>query len=739
MPKFARVVFDLGIDRQFDYRIPPLMEAQVQPGVRVYVPFHSRRLSAYVVAVSEGEGHPGAKELLSVRDRLPVLSVPLLALAEWISSYYFCSLSAAVRAMVPTGVRKGHRAKMPLFVYLNRERVPDEKAIGGLSARAPKQALALKILLANDGPLPMAALLRRAKADQGSIRSLEKKELVRLLRQRVYRDPWEGEDIEFEEHLAPTPEQAKALAHLKAELEKRRFSVVLLHGITGSGKTEVYLQAIDEALRLGRGAIMLVPEISLTPQTVERFKARFTESVAVLHSHLSDGERLDEWEKLREGKARVVVGARSAIFAPVRNLGLIVADEEHERTYKQSEAPPRYHARDVAVMRGKIEDAIVILGSATPSVESYRNAMSGKYALFHLPRRIENRPLPSVTIVDMREEIRQTGRMTYFSRRLLKTMEERLEKREQVILFLNRRGFSPILICGKCGYVQKCPNCSLSLTVHGEGEKLLCHLCGFEETPATRCPRCRSQGIRFPGIGTQKLELMVKKLFPECRAGRMDSDSMTAKNAHAETLGAFARGEIQILIGTQMIAKGLHFPNVTLVGVICADTALHLPDFRAAENTFQLLTQVAGRAGRGEAHGEVIIQTYAPTHPAIIAAGTQDYETFYRQEIPFREELGYPPVKRFVMVTVRGRKEEMVKWVCRHFAGMLRESGGQAMEILGPTPSPIARAMGYYRWQIILKGESVPKMNAILREAMNKLKPGKEIQIVVDADPIAML
>jgi primosomal protein N' (replication factor Y) len=554
----------------------------------------------------------------------------------------------------------------------------------------------------------------------------------------VYRDPWEGESILPTEHLPPTPEQRRAIEHATRALGQRRFSVILLHGVTGSGKTEVYLQAIDEALKSGRGAIILVPEISLTPQTVEGFKARFAQNVAVLHSRLSLGERLDEWEKLREGRARVVVGARSAIFAPVHNLGLIVVDEEHERTYKQEEAP-RYHARDVAVMRGKIENAIVILGSATPSVESYRNALIGKYRLFRLPRRIEDRPLPTVTIVDMKEEIRRVGRMTFFSRLLLRAMEDRLEKREQVMLFLNRRGFSPVMICKRCGFVHKCPNCSVALTTHDEGERLLCHLCGFMAEPAVQCPRCHTRGFRFPGLGTQKLELTVSKLFPGCRVARMDSDSMTTKGAHAETLKAFRDGEIQILIGTQMIAKGLHFPNVTLVGVICADTALSFPDFRAAEYTFQLLTQVAGRAGRGEVHGEVIVQTYAPKHPAIMAARSQDYEAFYRQEIPFRKELGYPPFTRFIVVTVRGRSEGAVKWISGYCARTVRELHPPGMEVLGPAPSPIVRTKGYYRWQIIFKGESVIRMNAVLREALGKVKPGKGIQIVVDADPISML
>ena len=738
MPKFATVVLEIPVDRQFDYLVPPELEGTVVPGVRVYVPFRSRRMSAYVVSVSEGKPHPGAKPIMTVRDAKPVIGEPVMRLAEWMASYYYCAIPAAIRCILPSSVRAGHRAKMPIFVTVDRTRVEGGGGVDALCPRAPKQALILKDLLGSEKPAAMQALLRRTGATQAAVRALEKKGLVTLARRRVWRDPWGDETVIHSGHLAPTPDQARALAHTGKALAERRFSVMLLHGVTASGKTEVYLQAIDDVLKSGRGAIMLVPEIALTPQTVEGFKARFARNVAVLHSRLSDGERLDEWEKVRDGKARVVVGARSAIFAPVADLGLIIVDEEHEHSYKQEDTP-RYHARDVAVMRGKIEGAVVILGSATPSVESYRNALAGRYRLFRLPHRIGNRPLAPVTIVDMREEIRRVGRMTFFSRRLLAAMEDRLDKGQQVILFLNRRGFSPILSCRRCGFVQKCPNCSISLTTHREGETMLCHLCGFQGKSPSRCPKCGSPGIRFPGLGTQKLELMVKKLFPDRTVGRMDADSMAGKDAHAETLGAFKRGEIQILLGTQMIAKGLHFPNVTLVGVICADTALNLPDFRSSEVTFQLITQVAGRAGRGDVPGEVIVQTYAPTHPAILAARGQDYETFYRKEIVFREELGYPPVNRFVAVTLRGRGEEAVRWYSRQFARAAAAAAPAGIKVLGPATAPIARAKGYYRWQVILKGESVPRMNDVLKIVAGGLKPPKGIQIVVDADPIAML
>ena len=738
MPKYATVALDISVAKSFDYLIPRNLEDSVKPGLRVYVPFRSGRRLAYVIALSDGTAYPGAKAIISVRDREPVLSESMLRLAEWMASHYLCPLSKTIRCILPSSIRRGPGAKALLFVRPDLDKVAGETVVGELCRRAPKQALALKILLDCGRPMELRKLIKSARTTRSSIRSLEKKGLVTLFQQRVWRDPWEGETILPTEHLSPTREQERAIGYIKQTLRHRRFASILLHGITGSGKTEVYLQAIDEVLKHGRGAIVLVPEISLTPQTVEDFKARFSNIVAVLHSRLSLGERLDEWERLRGGKAQVVVGARSAIFAPIANLGLIVVDEEHERTYKQEEAP-RYHARDVAVMRAKIERATVILGSATPSVESYWNAMRGDYKLFRLPRRIKDRRLPAVTIVDMKEEIKRSGRMTFFSRRLLNAIEERLEKGEQIILFLNRRGFSPVVMCSRCGYAQKCPNCSVSLTMHRDTDKMLCHLCGYEHKPFLRCPRCQSKNIRFLGLGTQKLEFIISKLFPESTVGRMDSDSMSGKGAHAQTLKAFKTGEIQILLGTQMIAKGLHFPNVTLVGVICADTALHLPDFRASENTFQLLTQVAGRAGRGDIPGEVIVQTFAPKHPAILAAKSQDYELFYRQEIPFREELGYPPVKRFILVTMRGRNEHAVSWFTGYYARLLNAEAGDTMEVLGPAPSPILRAKGYYRWQVICKGEEIGRMNELLRETADKVKSYKDVQIVVDVDPISML
>jgi primosomal protein N' len=549
--------------------------------------------------------------------------------------------------------------------------------------------------------------------------------------------------------------------------------VFLLYGVTGSGKTEVYLQALARALEQGKGAIVLVPEISLTPQTVERFKARFSSGrlqtlVAVLHSHLSVGERHDEWHKIRQGRARIVIGARSAIFAPVEPLGLIIVDEEHEHTYKQEEAP-RYHARDVAIMRGQMENAVVVLGSATPSLESYYNCQKGKYTLLELPERVDNQKMPHVRVVDMRQAAKEKG-SPIFSPQLKEAIMQRLERGEQTILFLNRRGYSTALQCPKCGYVANCPNCSLALTYHRIEQKLSCHICGHNEKVPSVCPneKCRNPAIRFAGTGTQKVEETLAKLFPNARVRRMDADTMRRKDDYRKTLGDFRAGKTDILVGTQMIAKGLHFPNVTLVGIIYADLALHQPDFRAGERTFQLLTQVAGRAGRGDVEGEVFVQAFTPFHPAIQYARRHDFTGFYEQEIEFREQLKYPPVGRIALLTLRGRNEDKVKFSAEHLkreleksligdkpnggagsplpaARMQTEDGAHGVTrpttfkdlvIAGPAPAPLLRAEQFYRYQIMLRTRAMSKLSQTLAKILEILALPDDVTLSVDIDPV---
>ncbi len=519
----------------------------------------------------------------------------------------------------------------------------------------------------------------------------------------------------------------------------------LLNGVTGSGKTEVYLQAIARALELGKGAIVLVPEISLTPQTVERFKARFSSGpqqtlVAVLHSHLSAGERHDEWHKIRQGRARIVIGARSAIFAPAEPLGLVIVDEEHEHSYKQEEAP-RYHARDVAVVRGQREGAVVVLGSATPSLESFYNVERGKYAVLDLPLRADDKRMPVVRVQDMRTECRKDKGVPIFSTRLKEAIRDRLENGEQTILFLNRRGFATSMQCPECGFVAECPNCSLSLTYHRREQALRCHICGHGARAPGECPECRSRAIRFHGLGTEKVEDVLGKLFPDAAIRRMDSDTLKRKEDYRRILGDFRRGKIDILVGTQMIAKGLHFPRVTLVGIVYADTGLHLADFRAGERTFQLLTQVAGRAGRGDVEGEVIVQSFTPFHPAIQFARRHDFAGFYDAEMEFRGQLKYPPYTRAAMLTLRGRNEEKVAFSAEHLKKAVEPlAGGIAdLVIAGPAPAPLLRAEAFYRYQIMLRTGQMSALSRGLAEVTAGLALPEEVTLTVDIDPVNLL
>jgi primosomal protein N' (replication factor Y) len=530
----------------------------------------------------------------------------------------------------------------------------------------------------------------------------------------------------------------------------------------------VYLQAIAHALAQGKGAVVLVPEIALTPQTVERFKARFSHGplqtqVAVLHSHLSAGERHDEWHKIRQGRARIVIGARSAIFAPVEPLGLIIVDEEHEHSYKQEETP-RYHARDVAVVRGQMEDAVVVLGSATPSMESFYNVQRAKYALLELTIRADEKKMPIVRVVDMRQEARKEKGVPIFSVQLKEAITQRLERREQTMLFLNRRGYSSSLQCPQCGYVAECPNCSVALTYHRRAQKICCHICGHEAQAPTACPepKCRSAAIRYAGLGTERVEETLTKLFPHARVQRMDSDLMKRKEDYRRVLGDFKAGKTDILVGTQMIAKGLHFENVTLVGVIHADLSLHIPDFRAGERTFQLLTQVAGRAGRGDVEGEVFVQSFTPFHPAIQFARRHDFVGFYEQEIEFREQLKYPPVSRLAMLTLKGRNEEKVKFAAEHVARtietlaggkplptgeragaseleLLPEAGSARPLIAGPAPAPLLRAETFYRYQIMLRTGQMPRLSKLLAALLEKLELPEDVSLAVDIDPVSLM
>ncbi len=537
--------------------------------------------------------------------------------------------------------------------------------------------------------------------------------------------------------LKLTAEQAQALETITPYIKNNQFKVFLLHGITGSGKTEVYLQAISEGLKAGKGAIVLVPEIALTPQTVERFKSRFGETIAVLHSKLSRKERLLQWRRIQAGEAEIVIGARSAVFAPIENLGLIVIDEEHETTYKQYDATPRYQARDVAIMRAKFNNAVTILGSATPSLETFYNTSINKSIYLNLPCRIDHKPLAEVEIVDMKEE-HKMGNYGIFSNKLKQEIAVRLKRQEQVIIFLNRRGFATFIQCLDCGATLKCPNCEITLTYHFHDKMLKCHYCYFQKTAPEVCPKCQGTQIKYSGTGTQKVENELQKLFPQVKISRMDLDTTKKRGSH-ENILSFFQSQGDILVGTQMIAKGLDFPKITLVGVISVDVGLNLPDFRASERIFALLTQVAGRAGRGQRPGLVIIQTYNPDNPTIQFAKTQDYHSFYANEISFRKELNYPPFAHLANIIVKGKEEEHTIKLAQTIAAHLRMMNkAQTSLILGPAPCPLTKIKQEYRWQILLKG-SPKSLQELLKTVSARISIPKDLKITIDIDPIGLL
>src|SRR6266540_3112130 len=586
---YVRVVVDRAIHRELDYSVPESLAERVGVGSRVRVPFRDKSALATVVAIPESSEAKGIRPIEVVIGEAPILSEQLLELARWISAYYCCPIETVMRSILPQVIRRAEVGwKKQLFIQPARK-IGDEE-IEKLRKRAPRQAELLEAISRLEAPIRAAQLLRQTSLDNQTLRALVKRGLAELREEAVVRDPHADEQFIATSNLILNPEQTHALKEITRALDAPEKSrPILLHGVTGSGKTEIYLQAIRAALDRERTAIVLVPEISLTPQTVERFKGRFAnvqDAVAVLHSHLSEGERHDEWHKIHSGRARIVIGARSAVFAPLKNLGLIVVDEEHETTYKQEEAP-RYHARDVAVVRAKIEKCVVVLGSATPSLESYHNATTGKYRLATLTQRIDEKQMPLMRIVDLRQERRKEKAAAILSEKLRAAIADRIEKREQTILFLNRRGFSTSLLCSNCGEARNCPNCSVALTFHRHfshggsacpktmSGRLSCHLCGHTAAVPKKCPACGQDALIYHGFGTEKVESTVAQIFPKAVVRRMDADSMTRKEAYRETLRNFRTGKIDILVGTQMIAKGLHFPNVTLVGIINADLALH--------------------------------------------------------------------------------------------------------------------------------------------------------------------
>ena len=739
-PSYVRVIIDRAIRRELDYAVPEALMDRVGIGSRVRVPFRDKSALATVVAITEQSEAKGIRTIEAVVGEAPILLEQLLELGRWISAYYCCPVETVMRSLLPQVIRRAEIGwKKQLFVQPGRK--IDNEELEKLRRRAPRQAELLKAILRLEAPIRASQLLRQTSLDNQTLRALEKRGLVDLREEAVVRDPHADEQFIATSNLILNQEQTHALKQITQALDSQEKSrPILLHGVTGSGKTEIYLQAIRAALGRERTAIVLVPEISLTPQTVERFKGRFADmqdAVAVLHSHLSEGERHDEWHKIHSGRARIVIGARSAIFAPLKNLGLIVVDEEHETTYKQEEAP-RYHARDVAVVRAKIEKCVAVLGSATPSLESYHNAAIEKYRLVTLTQRIDEKQMPLMRIVDLRQERRKEKSAAILSEKLSQAIADRLEKREQTILFLNRRGFSTSLLCSNCGEARNCPNCSVALTFHRHpavAGRLSCHLCGHTAAVPKKCPACGQDALIYAGFGTEKVESIVSQIFPKAVVRRMDADSMTRKEAYRETLRNFRTGKIDILVGTQMIAKGLHFPNVTLVGIINADLALHLPDFRAGERTFQLLTQVAGRAGRGETFGEVFVQTYTPFSPSIQFARHHDFAGYFQQELEFRERCDFPPFKHAILLTARSAHEGRAKLSAETLQRRLKEALPEEFILGDATPAPLEKLQGQFRFHILIRGEAITRLSRLVRETLDKLPFPEDVAVTVDVDP----
>ncbi|MBX7151591.1 primosomal protein N' [bacterium] len=831
---FAHIAFPVPIDKLFSYRIPDHLQPRICAGARVLAPFGKKKITGFVVQLSDSSDVNNPSFLTEMLDSFPVFSDELLELARWMAEYYMTPLGQVLNIMLPprldkqseivinlkkdigefeiASLRKSKplqaRILKALFVYKHLtvkqlQKKTETKAIAkslkelehlgiieysekideadvsvryekfvtlsealvdeperiqttfALLKGSPKQAKILRFLSKlSDREIKQSDLLKATHSTLGSLQSLEEKKWIKIFEKEKVRNPY---DRPF---AAPIPitlnAEQQSITHKIAEaIHAAKYQTFLLHGITGSGKTQIYIEAIKKTLEAGKTAIVLVPEISLTPQAVERFKSHFGEQVAVWHSRMSLGERFDAWRKIHTSDFKIVIGARSAIFAPLKNLGLIVVDEEHENTYKQSDSTPKYHARDVAIIRATLNHSVVILGSATPSIESFYNAQTDKYRLVQLTKRIQDVPLPEVEIVDLRKEklIHTEGWEPVLSKPLRDRIREAVQKNHQVILYQNRRGFATFIECYQCGFVAECPRCSITLTYHASRQILLCHYCGHKQAALTQCPECANSFLSSLGVGTQKVEEVLKQTFPETKTIRMDLDTTTQKGSHERILEKFRSNEAQILLGTQMVAKGLDFENVTVVGVISADTSLLLPDFRASERTFQLLTQVAGRAGRKNKLGKVVIQTFNPNRPAIKHARMHDYLSFYQEEIGFRKELNYPPFTRLTSILLRSLDEKKVVDHSRQFCDILRNEASKhawpqhQFDILGPTGAPILKIRNYFRWYILIKtSKKLDRSGVLTREVIKKTLllynatcRDSKVEVVIEMDPHSLL
>jgi primosomal protein N' (replication factor Y) len=734
----ARVLIDGPSELVFDYAVPAGLD--VRAGCRVRVPLRRKSATGTVLAMTSApeQADFALREIESLIDPEPLITPVLLRAGEWIADYYACGIETVIRSLLPESVRQEENSAKTRRVAV-LDAAPAAEVMEKLARRAPRQHAILALLShAPDMRLPVADL---GDGSAAALKSMEKAGLLRLVAEEVRRDPEADANEEVVESapLALNEAQQQSLEAIISRIGQPAPKPVLLLGVTGSGKTEVYLQAARHVLDMGKTVLVLVPEISLTPQTVRRFKARFAamkDQVAVLHSHLSQGERFDEWHRIRKGLARIVIGARSAVFAPLPDLGLVIVDEEHENTYKQ-ESVPRYHGRDVAVLRAAFEGCAIVLGSATPSLESWHNSQTGKYDVLRLDQRADGQKMPLVRVVDMRQEAaKHKGGPAVLSDKLRVALERRLETGEQSILFLNRRGFARSLQCPACGHVCQCPHCSVALTYHRTDERLVCHVCGHQSIVPRKCPECRDPAIIMQGYGTQKVEEIMAKVLPAARIARIDADAMRRKHALRDTLGAFKSRKIDILIGTQMIAKGLHFPNVTLVGILNADLSLHVPDFRAGERTFQLITQVAGRAGRGDIEGEVIVQTFTPHSPSIQYARRHDFDGYAEQEMEFRRQFAFPPYGHCAVLTARSNHERRAEFTLQTLHLRLAENLPAGILLGEPLPSPLVKAHGQFRFQITLRSPKARPLTRHVQAVLARTSLPEDVTVVFDMDAL---
>ncbi len=742
---FAQIMINTNakeLNKVFDYIVPTEMEKTISIGARVFVPFgKGKNLSEGYVLDLKQESEFANKEIAKIEDN--ILTDENIELAKLMAEKYFCNVSDCIRLMLPPGnssknLTKRIKEKTSKFVYLALDKSVVLEDLETNKVKSQKHIKLLKFLIDNDG-IEASDLEAITETSRAVMKTLEKNGYIIFKDEKVERNPLIHKNVKRDKKLELNDEQLAAFDQINFALENEEFAEYLLFGVTGSGKTEIYLQLIEKALEIGKKAMVLVPEISLTPQIIDRFLARFGNRIAVLHSKLSDGERFDEWNKIKENRADIIIGARSAIFAPVQNLGILIIDEAHDPSYK-SDMTPRYHAKELARYLAKKNNFPLVLGSATPDIVDYYKAKNFDKELVELNKRANNAQLPDVKIIDMRHEL-AVGNRSMFSLELQEEIEKNLKEHKQTILFINRRGFSTFVMCRDCGHVMKCHNCNIALTYHSYGNRLKCHYCGYEERIPKVCPECGSNNIKYFGAGTQKVENEIHKLFPNASTIRMDIDTVSKKNSHEKILNKFKDENIDILIGTQMVAKGHHFPNVTLVGIVAADGSLNIGDYRAEERTFQTLTQVSGRAGREKEKGRVIIQTYNPDNYSIVCSQKQDYRKFYEGEIQLRKTLNYPPFCDIILIRIHSENEAKVKKVSEKIYEELLKQNNKNILVYKPVPSPIDKIQNTYRWRIVVKCKlnrnSLNTINNVVRSFYESRI--KDVSIIVDSNPNNML